>query len=169
MLKFLACAGAAWLASSFAAPVQAMDNGVCPAGLICASNPDGVKAAFAAEGVAVKVESDERGNPLFIAANTYEYEVHFLGCSTPRTCDALQFVVFIDKQPGFTPAFVSDWNMRSRFIRLALTPEGDLVGVMDVATTGGLNAANFATNIYWWNMMSKGIGIALESWSKSGS
>ncbi|WBY09795.1 YbjN domain-containing protein [Sphingomonas sp. 7/4-4] len=57
----------------------------------------------------------------------------------------------VRKGAGEHPEFVNKWNSKKRFLQAFVRTDGQLGVAYDVATIGGLNAANFADVLAWWN------------------
>lgn len=134
------------------APAFAEDAKPCGAGLICASNPQTVVAAMENAQLAPKLSKDGEGDPMIESdKSSYHFDVYFYGCKLNKNCDSLRFEALFEKAPENTPEFVNKWNSKKRFLQAYVRSDGQMGVAYDVATIGGLNAANFADVIDWWN------------------
>lgn len=149
-LPVFAAAGIAALCLS--APASAEDAIPCGAGLICASNPGTVMAAMEKAELKPKLTKDGDGDPMIESdESSYHFDVYFYGCKDHKNCDSLRFESVFEKAPENTPEFVNKWNAKKRFLQAFVRTDGQMGVAYDVATIGGLNAANFADVLAWWN------------------
>jgi hypothetical protein len=149
-LPLLAAAGLAVLCLS--APAAAEDAKPCGAAMICASDPATVMAAMEKAGLKPKLTKDGEGDPLIESDEaSYHFDVYFYGCAANKKCDSLRFESLFEKAPENTPEFVNKWNSKKRFLQAYVRSDGQLAVAYDVATIGGLNAANFADVLDWWS------------------
>lgn len=150
MRLFLFAAGLSALC--LATPASAEDTKACGAGLICASNPQTVMAALEKAGLKPTLTKDGEGDPLIESdESTYHFDVYFYGCKDNRNCDSLRFEVLFEKAPENTPALADKWNSKNRFLQASVRNDQQFAVAYDLATIGGLNAANFGDVIDWWN------------------
>lgn len=151
MIRYVAAAalGTAFLPSA----AFAADTAPCAAGMVCASNPATVKAALERAGVKVTPGTDGQGDPSLSANNGYDYDVFFYGCENHTACDSLRFEIMFKKDPSNTASLANTWNGSKRFVQMSVLSDGRLRAAMDVATIGGMNQANFADVVDWWNSM----------------
>jgi len=146
--------GVAALLLFAAAPSYAADNAPCGANMVCASDPQSVVRALQKAGYKAELSKDARGDPkINSAANGYDFVVYFYDCKDNVHCAALQFSVqFVDDGKN-TPELANKWNKNKRFVQMAVTDDDDLTISYDVTTLGGLNQANFADVVDWWQTM----------------
>lgn len=150
MRPFIYAAGFAALCLS--APVSAEDATPCGAGLVCASAPQTVMAAMEKGQYQPKLTKDGEGDPMIESDQApYHFDVYFYGCKDHKNCDSLRFEALFEKAPENTPAFVNKWNSKKRFLQAFVRDDGQMAVAFDVATIGGLNQANFADVLDWWN------------------
>ena len=139
-------------ALGLSAPAFAEDAKPCGAGLICASNPQTVMAALEKAGLKPKLSKDGEGDPMIESdESSYHFDVYFYGCVEHKNCDSLRFETLFEKAPENTPALADKWNSKKRFLQASVRNDQQFAVAYDVATIGGLNAANFADVIDWWN------------------
>lgn len=132
----------------------AADTTACPAAMVCASNPKSVADALAKGGYKASQVVDDEGDPMIrSAASGYNYAIVFYGCEKAKACDALRFQILFDDDGKNTAELSNRWNVRKRFIHLAVTDSGELAATYDITTRGGLTQANFADVIDWWGVM----------------
>jgi hypothetical protein len=136
-----------------AAPVAAAEG--CPAGHVCASAPRTVVAALQAQGYKAQLSENGQTNAPIVssAANGYNFAVHFFGCEGGEKCSSLSFVTVFENDGSNTPELANLWNKENRFSQMAVNDNGSLAFTYDVTTVGGLNQANFADVIDWWQTM----------------
>ena len=147
-----------WLAGLIAAALlgpAALAAEGCPAAHVCASAPQTVVAALQAQGYKAQLGSNEQTNSPLItsAANGYNFTVHFFGCKEGRNCTSLSFVTVFENDGTNTPELANLWNRDNRFSQMAVNDNGSLAFTYDVTTVGGLNQANFADVVDWWQTM----------------
>ena len=135
-------------------PASASAQGGCPSGLLCAADPQGIVAALQAEGYQAKLLSDSLGDPMIASsASGYDYNIEFYGCEDHKACTSLRFIIWFKDDGTNTPQLANGWNKRKRFIQMAAQDDGRLTVAYDVSTLGGLNKANFADVVDWWQSM----------------
>lgn len=133
---------------------MAADDQPCGKDMVCASDPESVANGIMLAGYRAKLESDKSGDPVIKSgANGYDYSVHFYGCKENKACDSLEFYVGFADDGKNTPDLANRWNKNKRFIHMAVQDDGILSVSYDVATIGGINQANFADIMAWWDTM----------------
>ncbi|MDP5278619.1 YbjN domain-containing protein [Sphingomonas sp. DG1-23] len=134
------------------APAAAEDTKPCGAGLICASDPQTVMAALEKAGLKPRLSKDGEGDPMIESdESSYHFDVYFYGCAEHKNCDSLRFETLFEKAPENTPALADKWNSKKRFLQASVRNDQQFAVAYDLATIGGLNAANFTDVIDWWN------------------
>jgi Putative bacterial sensory transduction regulator len=143
-------AGLALAVSSTAAAQGA----VCPAGMICASNPQAVTDELRKLGYRAELKKHESGDPMIeSAAAGFDFRVNFNDCKAGKECRSLGFVVTFADDGKNTPELANTWNRAKRFSQMAANDNGTLAFSYDVTTVGGLTKANFADVVDWWQVM----------------
>lgn len=133
---------------------MAADDQPCGKDMVCASDPASVINGIMIAGYRAKLESDNSGDPVIkSAANGYDYSVHFFGCEENKACDSLEFYVGSADDGKNTLDLANRWNKNKRFIHMAVQDDAILSVSYDVATIGGINQANFADIMAWWDTM----------------
>jgi hypothetical protein len=133
-------------------PAAAEDAKPCGAGLICASNPQTVMAALEKAGLKPKLSKDGEGDPMIESdESSYHFDVYFYGCVEHKNCDSLRFETLFEKASENTPELADKWNSKKRFLQASVRNDQQFAVAYDLATIGGLNAANFTDVIDWWN------------------
>jgi hypothetical protein len=134
------------------APAAAEDTKPCGAGLICASDPQTVMAALEKAGLKPRLSKDGEGDPMIESdESSYHFDVYFYGCAEHKNCDSLRFETLFEKALENTPALADKWNSKKRFLQASVRNDQQFAVAYDLATIGGLNAANFTDVIDWWN------------------
>lgn len=136
------------------AKVMAADDQPCGKDMVCASDPASVVNGIMIAGYRAKLEADKAGDPIIKSgANGYDYSVHFYGCKERKACDSLEFYVGFTDDGKNTLDLANRWNKNKRFVHMAVQDDGVLSVSYDVATIGGINQANFADIMAWWDTM----------------
>jgi len=133
-------------------PARASDTAPCPAGLICATDPQGVAKIMTDEGFRAKIDVDKGGDPLISsAAAGYDFDVFFYGCTDHKACDSLQFRATFERGASSDVVLMNRWNAETRFGQMSVNDKGIISLSYDVSTIGGLNKRNFADVLSWWS------------------
>lgn len=133
---------------------MAADDQPCGKDMVCASDPESVANGIMLAGYRAKLETDKSGDPVIKSgANGYDYSVHFYGCKENKACDSLEFYIGFSDDGKNTLDLANRWNKNKRFIHMAVQDSGVLAVSYDVATIGGINPANFADIMAWWDTM----------------
>lgn len=133
---------------------HAKDDKPCPAGAICASNPQTVVAALQAAGYKAQLTKDNEGDTsVTSAAAGYDFDVLFYGCDNHIKCDSLQFRLTFSPYENHTPDLANLWNREKRLLKAEARPDKRMVFNYDVSTVGGLTQANFTDTAEWWALM----------------
>jgi len=129
--------------------------GECPAGHICASDPNGVAEALQELGFKAELKTHEKsGDPMInSAAAGYKFALHFNDCEQSKACKSLSFVLIFKDDGKNTAQLANAWNRKKRFTQMAANTNGSLAVSYDVTTLGGLTPANFADVVDWWQSM----------------
>ena len=143
----------ALFATSLSAP--ALAEAGCPAGLVCAADPRSVVDALQSLGYkAMLGKSDTTGNPkIESSAAGYDYTIYFYDCAAPKGCGSLGFTVVFEDDGTNTARLANAWNKDNRFSQMAVNDNGTMAFTYDVTTVGGVNRANFADVVDWWQVM----------------
>lgn len=142
-----------FLAAVIATPAQAQSR--CGTGLVCASEPQSVVSALQKLGYKAALgQSETSGNPkIDSAASGYDFTIYFYDCAAPKGCGSLGFTVVFEDDGTNTAKLANAWNKDNRFSQMAVNDNGTLAFTYDVTTVGGLNQANFADVVDWWQVM----------------
>jgi len=147
---------AAMMAAGVALPqaANAKDAATCGSGMVCASTPQTVVAAMKKAGWKADFGTDGVGDPKIESTLLgYNFTVLFYGCEDHKQCDSLQFYIGFEDDGKNTPALANNWNKNKRFLQMAALDDGSLRVSYDVSTIGGINQANFADDLDWWQTM----------------
>ncbi|MFM9978960.1 MAG: YbjN domain-containing protein [Sphingomonadaceae bacterium] len=135
-------------------PAMAADTDPCGKDLVCASDPQTVLKALQTAGYRAKLDKDGSGDPMISSsASGYNFDIYFYGCKANTSCDSMQFQISFEKDAANTLALANKWNASKRFSQAYISDKGSFVMNYDVTTVGGINAANFADVIDWWQVM----------------
>jgi hypothetical protein len=134
--------------------LAAAEPAACPAGLICASDPEGVAEELRKLGYRAELTKHESGDPqIKSAAAGYDYRLNFNDCTANTQCRSLGFVIVFADDGKNTLELANTWNRQKRFSQMAVNENGSLAFSYDVTTVGGLTKANFADVVDWWQVM----------------
>ena len=99
------------------------------------------------------IETQVSGNPKIAArAENTAYAVYFQNCSAPRACDDMNlYAGFLNSHP--TAELINDWNMKKRFGRAYIDPDGDAALEMDINLKNGVSPANLSASFAIWRLM----------------
>ncbi|RHW17233.1 YbjN domain-containing protein [Sphingomonas gilva] len=157
--RFFCGAAALWIGSTAA-------NAACPANTVCAADPQTVVAALAAAGFKAKLDKDSTGDPTIAsAASGYDFDIYFYGCKAGKDCTSLQFRAGWKAADVHTPDYANKWNAVKRFAQMSVKEDKTMSLSYDVTTEGGINPANFADVVDWWQVM---LGEASKFFAENG-
>jgi hypothetical protein len=132
----------------------AAEPAACPAGLICASDPEGVAEELRKLGYRAELTKHESGDPqIKSAAAGYDYRLNFNDCTANTQCRSLGFVIVFADDGKNTLELANTWNRQKRYSQMAVNENGSLAFSYDVTTVGGLTRTNFADVVDWWQVM----------------
>jgi hypothetical protein len=122
------------------------------AGLVTASNPQGIVAAMQAAGYKADLSTDKGGDPKIDSGSSgTRFTVFFYGCTDHKDCTAIQFYAGYNLDTAPSLDVVNAWNQERRFGRAYIDKEGDPVIEMDVdLDDGGMSPALFTDNVEYW-------------------
>lgn len=145
-MRFIAIA---LLASSLApAAAQAQDR------LLDLRQPTVVAAALHDAGYKAELKTNSKGEPYILSgANGSDFTIEFYGCTGLKDCGSYQFSSWYKADPLFTLAFANEWNVKKRFLKLAIDADGNLNEYMDFTARGKTTYANFADIVDWYATM----------------
>lgn len=125
----------------------------CPAGTICAADPQSVVSAIQDAGYRAKLgKMESNGNP-FIASSAggYDFDVQFNNCTDNKDCESLMFIISFNNDDGAnTIDLANKWNEGHRFSTMSLNDAKWLNVSYDVTTVGGLSKDNMGSVLDWW-------------------
>lgn len=131
--------------------VSTAASATCPANTVCASDPETVVAALTTAGYKAKLSKDKTGDPTIeSAASGYEFSVFFYGCTEGEDCTSLQLQAGWTADDKHTASYANKWNLVKRFGQMSIKEDKSLSLSYDVAAGGGINTANFADILEWW-------------------
>jgi hypothetical protein len=149
MVGRLLALAAVTLGVAGARPAQAE---ICGAGVICASNPQGMVDAIKALGYKAVLQKDPDGDPeIDTSASGYDYTIYFDDCNNHVNCDTVQFYISFDKDPANSEKLANEWNLTRRMGKMYFDPkDGSITMDYELSTVGGLSPKNFADVLAWW-------------------
>eukprot|EP01035_Chromulina_nebulosa_P028565 gene28565-37736_t len=116
--------------------------------------PTVVAAALRDAGYKGEVKTNSKGEPYVLSgANGSEFTIEFYGCTGVKDCGSYQFSSWYKAEPLFTVALANEWNLKKRFLKLAVDADGNLNEYMDFTAVGKTTFANFADIIDWYSTM----------------
>lgn len=122
---------------------------------VCASDPEGVAAALRKLGYRADLgRHEESGDPMIqSAASGYDFTIHFNDCKASKECKSLGFIIAFANDGTNTPELANKWNKQKRFSQMAAFDDGRMGLSYDLSTVGGVNMANFADVVDWWQVI----------------
>jgi hypothetical protein len=116
--------------------------------------PTVVAAALHEAGYKAEVKTNSKGEPYVLsAANGSDFTIEFYGCTGVKDCGSYQFSSWYKAEPLFTLALANEWNLKKRFLKLAVDADGNLDEYMDFTAVGKTTFANFADIVDWYSTM----------------
>ena len=119
--------------------------------LVDASDIDIVSAMVQDEGYRAVTGTDGVGDPMITsAANGYDFEIYFYGCTENANCRDIQFSASFDLEDGMSLTRVQDFNLEKRWAKVYLDEDSDPRLEMDYNMYGGVSVTNFNDTLDWW-------------------
>ena len=132
---------------------SAVDAAV-PDRLLDLRQPSVVADALREAGYKAEMKTNAKGEPYIASsANGSSFTIEFYNCKGLVDCGSYQFSSWYKPDPLFTPAFTNEWNLKKRFLKIAVDTEGNLDEYMDFTATGKTTYANFADIVDWYQTM----------------
>ena len=125
-----------------------------PDRLLDLRQPTVVAAALRDAGYKAELKTNSKGEPYVLSgANGSDFTVEFYGCTGVKDCGSYQFSSWYKAEPLFTAALANEWNLKKRFLKVAVDNDGNLNEYMDFTATGKTTFANFADIVDWYQTM----------------
>ena len=116
-----------------------------------ASDVDIISAMVQDEGYRAVVGTDGVGDPMVTsAANGYDFDIFFYGCTDNENCRDIQFSASFDLEDGMSLTRAQDFNLEKRWAKVYLDEDSDPRLEMDYNMYGGVSATNFNDTLDWW-------------------
>ena len=149
-MRYLAIALLASSLGANAAQAQAPS----PDRLLDLRQPSVVAAAVRDAGYKAELKTNSKGEPYVLSgANGSDFTVEFYGCTGVKDCGSYQFSSWYKAEPLFTAALANEWNLKKRFLKVAVDNDGNLNEYMDFTATGKTTFGNFADIVDWYQTM----------------
>lgn len=125
-----------------------------PERLLDLRQPTVVAAALRDAGYKAELKTNSKGEPYILSgANGSDFTIEFYGCTGVKDCGSYQFSSWYKAEPLFTMALANEWNLKKRFLKIAVDTNGNLNEYMDFTATGKTTFANFADIVDWYQTM----------------
>jgi len=116
-----------------------------------ASDVDIISAMVQDEGYRAVIGTDGVGDPMVTsAANGYDFDIFFYGCTDNENCRDIQFSASFDLEDGMSLTRAQDFNLEKRWAKVYLDEDSDPRLEMDYNMYGGVSATNFNDTLDWW-------------------
>ncbi len=116
-----------------------------------ASDVDTISAMVQDEGYRAVIGTDGVGDPMVTsAANGYDFDIFFYGCTDNENCRDIQFSASFDLEDGMSLTRAQDFNLEKRWAKVYLDEDSDPRLEMDYNMYGGVSATNFNDTLDWW-------------------
>lgn len=134
--------------------VTSMANAATPDTLLDLRQPTVVANALRDAGFKAELKTNAKGEPYVeSSANGSSFTIEFYNCTGQVDCTSYQFASWYKSEPLFTPNFANEWNLKKRFLKVAIDKDGNLNEYMDFTATGKTTFANFADIVDWYQTM----------------
>ena len=125
-----------------------------PDSLLDLRQPGVVADALREAGYEAEMKTNAKGEPYIeSSANGSSFTIEFYNCTGLVDCTSYQFASWYKADPLFTPAFANEWNLKKRFLKIAVDKDGSLNEYMDFTARGKITYANFADIVDWYQTM----------------
>jgi hypothetical protein len=125
--------------------------------------PAVVADALRQAGYPAEVKTNTKGEPYIESSiNGSSFTVEFYNCTGLVDCTSYQLASWYKPDPMFTVAFANEWNLRKRFLKIAVDKDGNLDEYMDFTATGKTTYANFADIVDWYKTMDNSLSQFIQ-------
>lgn len=122
--------------------------------LITAEDPEVILAIIKGFGSG-RLKKDSEGDPMIIGmVEGIKFGISFYGCKKGSDCDDVQFVAYFT-DASLSLQKINDYNMRTRFGKVAIDGDGDLKVSMTVNLDYGVTRKNFEDTVTFWTLVLK--------------
>ena len=129
-------------------------HAAAPDRLLDLRQPKVVAAALLEAGYKAELKTNTKGEPYIASsANGSSFTIEFYNCKGLVDCTSYQFSSWYKADPLFTLAFANEWNLKKRFLKIAVDTDGNLDEYMDFTATGKTTYENFADIVDWYQTM----------------
>ncbi|GAA0338057.1 hypothetical protein GCM10009087_55670 [Sphingomonas oligophenolica] len=125
--------------------------------------PSVVADALREAGYKAEMKTNSKGEPYIeSSANGSSFTIEFYNCTGLVDCTSYQFASWYKADPMFTVAFANEWNLKKRFLKVAVDKDGNLNEYMDFTATGKTTYANFADIVDWYQTMDSSLAKFID-------
>ena len=126
---------------AFGAPAVAQE-------LIDGKKPKAIEAILKGFGIA-RLETDSEGDPKISGRTDGKaYTVHFYNCTDNKDCSSIQFWTYWDEEATLDK--VNEWNKDTRFGKLYIDGDNDVILEYDVNLLGGISEKTLEDDADVW-------------------
>jgi len=118
------------------------------------SSVKGVAALLQEAGYKAEIKKGDDG-AAYIESGTNGggFQLIFYGCKNDVGCESFEFYSYFKKEPFFSADMANDWNVKKRFLKVAIDKDGDLAEYLYVSSLGKMTYDNFKDYIDWYASM----------------
>lgn len=118
------------------------------------SSVKGVAALLQEAGYKAEIKKGDDGDAYIDSStNGGGFQLIFYGCENDAGCDSFEFYSYFKKEPFFTAEMANEWNVKKRFLKVAIDKDGDLAEYLYVSALGNMTYGNFKDYIDWYASM----------------
>ena len=131
--------------------------------VIDVSSVKGVAALLQEAGYKAEIKKgDDGGSYIESGVNGSDFQLIFYGCTNDAGCDSFEFYSYFKKEPFFSSDMANEWNMKKRFLKVAVDSDGDLAEYLYVSALGNMTYENFKDYIDWYASMDTQLGAFIK-------
>lgn len=118
------------------------------------SSVKGVAALLQEAGYKAEIKKgDDGGAYIDSSTNGGGFQLIFYGCKNDAGCDSFEFYSYFKKESFFSTELANEWNVKKRFLKVAIDKDGDLAEYLYVSALGSMTYDNFKDYIDWYASM----------------
>ncbi len=107
-------------------------------------------------------KGDDGASYIQSGVNGGGFQLTFYGCKNDIGCDSFEFYSYFKKEPFFSVEMANEWNVKKRFLKVAIDKDGDLAEYLYVSALGNMTYENFKDYIDWYGSMDSGAGAFIK-------
>lgn len=136
------------------AAVTAPSTAMAADRVVDVSSVKGVAALLQEAGYKAEIKKGDDGDSYITSgANGSGFQLNFYGCKNDTGCNSFEFYSYFKKEPFFSADMANEWNVKKRFLKVAIDSDGDLAEYLYVSALGNMTYENFKDYIDWYASM----------------